>query len=60
MARRLAADPKVEYELDTRSSIVDTLADLMHLCEQRGIPFENCMSTARGHYEAEKAGLDDE
>lgn len=34
--------------------VTDLLADLMHLCDQRGIDFNEVLDTARGNYEGEK------
>ncbi|MDE1188849.1 MAG: hypothetical protein PW844_20685 [Pantoea sp.] len=34
--------------------ITDLLADLMHLCDQTGLPFEGILCTARMHHEDEK------
>lgn len=34
--------------------ITDLLADLMHLCDHTGLPFEGLLCTARKHHEDEK------
>lgn len=38
--------------------IGDFLADLLHLCDLEGIYFEDMVSRARAHYEAEVNGDD--
>lgn len=36
------------------TTIIDALADLMHLCGQEDVDFYNCARIAWGHYDAER------
>jgi len=36
----------------------DTMTDLMHWCAEMGIDFEEELRVARGHFAAEKEGLE--
>lgn len=38
-------------EFDT--AVGDFLADLMHLCDKKGVNFEDLLEKGRGHYESE-------
>lgn len=41
---------------DQRSSVVDMLTDVRHLCEQEGIDFKAALTMSNMHFEAEQAG----
>lgn len=36
------------------ADVTDLLADLQHYCAKHEINFDNCLKTARGHYDEEK------
>jgi hypothetical protein len=38
---------------DTETNIVDTLANIMHLCDRDGLDFQKVVKTATMHHEAE-------
>jgi hypothetical protein len=40
---------------DTRTNLVDFLADAMHLCHLHGRSFDDALNTARTHFDAETA-----
>ena len=42
------------HEDELESNVTDLLTDLMHLCENRGFDFLNCLELAKRHYIEEK------
>ena len=43
---------------DTRTNLVDFLADAMHWCHVNGHSFRDCLDTALMHFNAERSGDD--
>ena len=41
---------------DEEDALSDLLADLMHWCDRRQVPFDRELARARDHYEAETLG----
>ena len=52
-ARRSAGAIEAYSDDDTRTNLVDFLADAMHWCHLNGHCFEDVLDTARMHFEAE-------
>lgn len=52
-AKETRQDTSGDLEADPGQVIGDLLCDLMHLCRQGGIDFEECLSNGRGHFEFE-------
>ncbi len=42
-------------KVSREEAISDLLCDLMHLCDKEGLSFEDLLSGARVHFEAERA-----
>jgi hypothetical protein len=40
-------------EPETHYSVIDLLTDLMHLCKEEGYNFEECLQSAKMHFEHE-------
>ena len=51
----LDAFSKLQGESDEGERVADLLSDLMHLCESRGIEFDDLLDRARSNYEGERA-----
>lgn len=45
-------------ENDDQTNLTDLLADLMHYAQAHELPFDQCVESARTHFEAEDAGAD--
>lgn len=45
------------YDEDVETSIVDLVADLLHLCEWKGMDFDALVCTGRIRYKAEKGDM---
>ena len=52
-ARRSAEAIEAYSDDDTRTNLVDFLADALHWCHLNGHCFEDVLDTARMHFEAE-------
>jgi hypothetical protein len=53
-AKRAAATLKNYSEGSTEEQIIDFATDVMHLCDTLKIPIDECIGTAKEHYEEEK------
>jgi len=42
-----------DFENDSEAAVTDLLTDLMHICDEYGLDFENELRKANSHYEAE-------
>lgn len=56
--RVLRASPW-SFDDDAESAITDLLADIQHLCEQRGLDYHDLARRADNHYSYESAGLEE-
>jgi hypothetical protein len=58
-AEQTHQDTSGDLENDKPTVVGDLLANLMHYCDVYDMSFEDALSTARMHYEAEQSGAED-
>jgi hypothetical protein len=42
-----------DYDTDPESVLTDLITDLLHLADQKGLRFDDCLQLAKGHFKEE-------